>query len=66
MLEFSFYHCLFIFIFTNTEFKLVISTYYHNWYLVFDFIFDVTYLHGVIDIECMHSYLVYQTLNNPI
>jgi hypothetical protein len=30
---------------------------------VFEFTFDVTYFHRVIDIECMCSHLVYQTLN---
>jgi hypothetical protein len=60
-LEFSFYHCYFCSFFT--KFKHVTSTYYHSWYLVFDFTFDVTYFHRVIYIQCMRSYLVYQTLN---
>ena len=30
---------------------------------MFKFTFNVTYFHRVIDIYCMHLYLVYQTLN---
>jgi hypothetical protein len=30
---------------------------------VFEFTFNVTYFNRVIDIQCMRSYLVYQTLN---
>ena len=35
---------------TNSKFKDVSSTYYHSWYLMFEFTFDVTYFHRVIDI----------------
>ena len=44
-------------------FKLVNSTNYHSWFLVFEFTFNVTYFRRVIDIYCMRSYLVYLTLN---
>jgi hypothetical protein len=30
---------------------------------VFEFTFNVTYFHRVRDIQCIHSYFVYQTLN---
>jgi hypothetical protein len=30
---------------------------------VFEFTLNVTYFHRISDIECMRSYLVYQTLN---
>ena len=50
-------------ILTNTKFKNVSSTYYHSSYLVFEFTFDVTYFHSDIDIKCMRSYLMYQTLH---
>ena len=62
VLEFSLYHCYFFHIFTNTNFKHVTSTYYDSWYLVFEFIFNVTYFHRVVGISCMRSYLVSQTL----
>ena len=70
LLEFTFYHRdffyfflnVFLHILTNTQFKHVTSTHYHiSWYLVFEFTFNVTYFHRVIDIYCMHSYLMYQT-----
>ena len=35
---------LFFHVLTNTTFKPATSTYYHSWYLVFDFIFNVTLL----------------------
>jgi hypothetical protein len=41
---------LLIFFHTNTKFVHVIFTYYHSWYLVFEFTFDVTYFHRVNDI----------------
>ena len=64
MMEFSFYRCyLYSHILTNNEFKHVTSTYYHSWYLVFEFTFDDAYFHRVIDIWCMPSYSVYQTQN---
>ena len=51
MLEFSFYHCyLSPHILTNIKFKHVTSTYYYIVYLVFEFTFNVTYIHRVIDI----------------
>jgi len=37
-------------IFTNTKLKMVTSTYYHSWYLVFEFTFDAPYFYRVIDI----------------
>ena len=37
-------------ILTITKIKHVTSTYYHSWYLMFEFIINVTYFHGVIDI----------------
>ena len=44
MLDFYFYHYyLFLHILTNTKFKYVTSTYYHSWYLVFEFTFSITY-----------------------
>jgi hypothetical protein len=46
-------------ILTNTKFKHVTSTYYHSWYVVFEFTFIVIYFHRAIDIWCMCSYLVY-------
>ena len=39
----------FFHILTNTRFKHVTSTYYHNWYLVFEFTFNATYFYRVID-----------------
>ena len=36
--------------FTNTKFKHVTSTYYYSCYLVFEFTFNVTYFHRVVDI----------------
>jgi len=66
MLEFlSFIIVIFIsfYILTKIKSEHVTSTYYQSWYLVFEFIFNVTYFHRVIDIYCMHSYLVDQTLN---
>ena len=53
----------FIPILTNAKFENVTSTYYHTWYLVFEFTFNVTYFHRVIDIQCMCLYLVHQALN---
>jgi hypothetical protein len=51
MLEFFFYHWFLFFItLTNTNFKHVTSTYYHSWYLVFEFTFNINYFHRVIDI----------------
>ena len=51
VLEFSFLSLLFFFyIPINIEFQHVTSTYYHSWYLVFEFTFNVTYFHRVIDI----------------
>ena len=50
-------------IFIDTKFAHVTSTYYHSWYLVFEFTFNVNYFHTVSDIQCMRPYLVYQTLN---
>ena len=51
MMEFSFYHCyLFFYILINTKFKHVTSTYYHSWYLEFEFMFYVPYFHRVMDI----------------
>ena len=50
---------------TNTKFKHVTSTFYHGWFLVFEFATHVTYFPRVIDIQCMHLYLVYPTLNIP-
>ena len=57
VMEFSFYHCYIPFSISlltlnpYLSFKHVTSTYnYHNWYLVFEFTFDVTYFHRVIDI----------------
>ena len=47
MLEFSFYHCYFL---TNIESKHVTSTYHPSWYLVFEFTYNVTYFHRVINI----------------
>ena len=49
------YYILFFHILTNTKFIHATSTYYHRWYLVFEFTFNVTY--------CTRLYLVYQTLN---
>ena len=49
----SFYHCYFILFFhilTDTKFKYVTSTYYHSWYLVIEFTFNITYFQRVIDI----------------
>ena len=57
-LLFYFFHFL-----NDTKFEHVTSTYYHSWYLVFGFTFNVNYLHRVIDTWCMCLYLVYQTLN---
>ena len=45
LLLYPFFHIL-----TNIEFKHVTSTYYHSWYLVFEFTFNDTYFHRVIDI----------------
>ena len=50
-------------ILTDTKFKHVTSTYYHSWYLMYEFTINVACFHRVIDIWCMHFYLVYQTLN---
>ena len=33
---------------TNKKFKHVTSIYYHSWYLVFEFTFDVTYFHSYL------------------
>jgi hypothetical protein len=64
MLKFYFYHYyLFLHILANTKFNYVTSTYYHSWYLMFEFTFNVTYFHRVIDIESRYWYLLYQTLN---
>ena len=38
-------------ILTNTKFKHVTPTYYHSWYLVFEFTFMITCFHMVIDIS---------------
>ena len=40
----GFFHIL-----TNTEFVHVTFTYYHSWYLVFEFTFSVTYFHRISD-----------------
>ena len=53
----------FFHILTNTKSMHVTSMYYHSWYLMLEFTFNVTCFHRVNDIQCMHSYLVYQTLN---
>jgi len=52
MLGFFFYHFDFYFlhVYTNTRFKYVTSTYYHSWYLVFDFTFDVACFHRIFGI----------------
>ena len=42
------------YIFTNTKFKHVTSTYYHCWYLVFDFTFTVTFI-GVLSCLSHHK-----------
>ena len=54
---------IFFHILTNTKFVHVTFTYYHSWYLVFEFTFIITYFDRVSDSWCMHSYLVYQILN---
>ena len=46
-------------ILTNTKFKHVTSTYYHTWYLVFRFTYNVTY---IIFSVCVCIF-VYRTLN---
>ena len=64
MLQFSCYHLYYYFpLFTNTKFKHVPFTYYHSWLIVFEFTFNVTYFHRIIDFWCTCSYLVYQILN---
>ena len=51
MMEFFFYHCyVFFHILTNTKFKRVTFTYYHTWYIVFEFTYNATYFHRVIDV----------------
>ena len=60
-------------ILTNIIFRHVSSTNYHIFpYSIFQFLVDIeclslhfeaTYFHRVIDIWCMRSYFVYQTLN---
>ena len=51
VLNFSFYNCYsFFHVLNNTQFKHITSTYYHSSYLVFEFTFNVTYIHWVIDI----------------
>jgi len=44
------FYILLFHILTNTKFKHVNSTYYHSWSLMFEFTFDVTYFHRVINI----------------
>jgi len=53
MLKFSFYPCSCFFCFsfhilTNCKFKHVTSTYYYNWYLVFQFTFNITTFIGLL------------------
>jgi len=50
-------------ILTNPKIMHVTSRYYHSWYLVFEFTFNVTYFHRLSDFWCMRSYLAYETLN---
>ena len=46
----------------NSKIKHVTSTYYHSWYLVLEFTFNVTHFDRAIDLLCVRSYLVYETL----
>ena len=50
----------FLNILSNTKFKHATSTYYHSWYLVFEFTFNVTYFYRVLTFSvcvCIEWYI---------